>query len=105
MPFCRFCHNAAHMVQTLADTHQVILIQDHWLDGFETVLVQQVFDNSNFHIKCVDDLDPILASQPPIGRAGTAILWIKHLHHCITALPDRSDRVLCSNYPLNDRWV
>ncbi|MEW8547288.1 MAG: reverse transcriptase family protein, partial [Candidatus Thiodiazotropha sp.] len=81
-------------LQSLAKAHSVILVQEHWLYAFESALAQQVFENSNYHIKCVDDLDPLPPTQPPRGRAGTAILWSKSLNHCINPLPDGTDRVI-----------
>ena len=60
-------------LQSLAKTHPIILLQEHWLYAFETTLAQQVYGNSNYHIKCVDDIDPLPPTQPPRGRAGTAI--------------------------------
>ena len=55
--------------------------------------MQQVFDNSNYHFKWLDDLDPLPHMQPPRGHARTAILWNKSLNNCITPLLDGSDRV------------
>ena len=56
-------------LQSLAKTHPIILLQEHWLYAFETTLAQQVYGNSNYHIKCVDDIDPLPPTQPPRGRA------------------------------------
>ena len=81
-------------LQSLAKTHPIILLQEHWLYAFETTLAQQVYGNSNYHIKCVDDIDPLPPTQAPRGRTGTAILWNKSLNHCISPLPDGSDRVI-----------
>ena len=81
-------------LQILAKTHPIILLQEHWLYAFETTLAQQVYGNSNYHIKCVDNIDPLPPTQPPRGCAGTAILWNKSLNLCISPLPDGSDRVI-----------
>ena len=80
-------------------------MQEHWLYRFETVIAQQVFDNSNYHIKCVDDLDPLPPIQPPRGRAGTAILWSKSLNNRITPLPDGSDRVIAVEIDVKPRKI
>ena len=92
-------------LQCLANIHPIILVQEHWLYGFESVIAKQVFDNSNYHIKCVDDLDPFPPIQPPRGRAGTAILWNKPLYNCITTLPDGSDRVIAVEIDVKPRKI
>ena len=89
----------------LAKTHTIILVQEHRLYGFETTIAQQVFDNSNYHVKCVDNLDPLPPIQPPRGRAGTAILWKKSLNHGITPLTDGSDRVIAVGIDVKPRNI
>ena len=56
-----------NFVVSLSKSHNIIILQEHWLYGFESSLAQQIYNNSNFHIKCVDDLDPIPPVQPPRG--------------------------------------
>ena len=80
-------------VKNLSKSHNIIILQEHWLYGFESSLAQQIYNNSNFHIKCVDDLDPIPPVQPPRGHAGTCILWENDLNHCIKVMPDGGHRV------------
>ena len=72
-------------LKCLAKTHPIILVQEHWLYGFETVIAQQVFDNSNYHIKCVDDLDPSLpyslredALEQPYSEINPLITVLPH---------------------------
>ena len=82
-----------NFVVSLSKSHNIIILQEHWLYGFESSLAQQIYNNSNFHIKCVDDLDPIPPVQPPRGHAGTCILWENDLNHCIRVMPDGGHRV------------
>ena len=82
-----------NFVKELSNTHKIILLQEHWLYGFETAILEKIYDNSDYLVKCVDDADPILPVQPPRGYAGTGILWHKDLNHLITAIPDGSDRM------------
>ena len=81
-----------NFVYHLASKYKIILLQEHWLYGFETSLLQQVFNNSNFHVKCVDDKDPLSPVKPPRGYAGTCVLWSSDLNHCISPIPNGSDR-------------
>ena len=85
--------NMTHVI-SIAKTHPIILLQEHWLYAFETNLAQQVYGNSNYDIKCVNDIDLSPSHATPRGHAGTAILWNKSLNHCISPLPDGSDRVI-----------
>ena len=64
------------------------------LFGFELSLVQQIYNNSNYHIKCVDDQGPLPPIQPPRGYSGTCILLKKDLNHCIKLFPDGGQRVV-----------
>ena len=82
------------LVYHLASKYKIILLHEHWLYGFETSLLQQVFYNSNFLIKYIDDKDPLSPVKPPRGYAGTSVLWSSGLNHCISPIPDGSDRVM-----------
>ena len=82
-----------NFVEELSNTHKILLLQEHWLYGFETAILEKIYDNCDYLVKCVDDADPILPVQPPRGYAGIGILWHKDLNHLITAIPDGSDRI------------
>ena len=82
-----------NFVKELSNTHKILLLQEHWLYGFETAILEKIYDNCDYLVKCVDDADPILPVQPPRGYAGIGILWHKDLNHLITAIPDGSDRI------------
>ena len=82
-----------NFVCSLTSKSKIILLQEHLLYGFETSLLQQIFGNSNFHVKCVDDADPIPPVQPPRGYAGTCIVWSSDLNHCVSPISDGNDRI------------
>ena len=82
-----------NFVYHLASKYKMILLPEHWLYGFETTLLQQVFNKSNFHVKCVDDKGPYHPVKPPRGYVSTCVLWSSDLNHCISPIPDGSDRI------------
>ena len=66
-----------NFVKELSNNHKILLLQEHWFYGFETAILEKIYDNCDYLVKCVDDADPILPVQPPRGYAGTGILWHK----------------------------
>ena len=62
-----------NFIKDLSNTHRILVLQEHWLNRFETAILEKIYDNSNYHVKCVDDVDLILPVQPHSGYAGTCI--------------------------------
>ena len=90
---------------SLSKSHSILIVQEHWLYAFESSIVQQIYNNSNYHIKCVDDLDPIPPIQPPRGHAGTCILWKKEINHYVNILPDGGHRITAIEFKGDDGLV
>jgi hypothetical protein len=71
----------------------ILCLQEHWLLNYEKNVLTSIFPDHNFVIKCTDDNNPDLPMYRRRGKAGTAVIWKKHLDHLIEPLPDGSDRV------------
>ena len=88
-------------INNLLNSHDFILIQEHWLFKFEEKLFSQFNSNIAYHAKYVDDSDPIPPIQKPRGFAGTAILWKKNSEYKVTKLPDGDHRITCIEIDTN----
>ena len=53
-----------NFIKDLSSSHKILVLQEHWLYGFETAILGKIYDHSNYHVKCVDDANPILPVQP-----------------------------------------
>ena len=90
---------------SLSKSRSILIVQEHWLYAFESSIVQQIYNNRNYHIKCVDDLDPIPPIQPTRGHAGTCILWKKEINHYVNILPDGGHRITAIEFKGDDGLV
>jgi len=61
---------------------------------FEVPLLDELFPNLSYHIKCCDDDHPLPPLHRPRGTAGVATLWKKEHDQNIHQMPDGSKRVL-----------
>ena len=74
------------MVKSLCDTHDIILLQEHWLLTSNLHKINQI--NSNFQCYSLSAMDNKVASGILVGRpfGGVAILWNKKLSNCVNIL-------------------
>ena len=100
MEMSRECHN--HMLQPTLNTKRKN--RHPPLSQLATALVQQVFHNINFHIKCVDDLDPITPYNP-LEDVQEPLYCGKSPLIVITALPDRGGPVIAADIDVKLRKI
>ena len=70
----------------------ILCVQEHWLYNFEEPLLKQLIPHVCYHLKCVDDDDPISPLLKPKGVAGVLTMWNPKIDHMITAIADGSPR-------------
>ena len=77
-------------------SHDLILIQEHWLYGFEKHKLHDFCNDRDFlcTVKSSDDDDPITALQRSRGKGGTAVLWNSKIRDNISILPDGCNRLI-----------
>ena len=81
-------------LEKLAESHDIILIQEHWLYNFEQKEILTYLEDFDFVIKSSDDNDPILPLHKPRGKAGVAIFWRKTLSRNIEQLTEGCERLV-----------
>ena len=88
---CRSIKNSMFEVQQLCDTHDLILLQEHWLLPNELHLLSEVqTDFLAFGASAVDIGSDILVGRP---YGGTAILFKKILADCISSVKTDDSRL------------
>jgi endonuclease/exonuclease/phosphatase family metal-dependent hydrolase len=90
---CKNIKTSKLMLNELATTAQIILLQEHWLYNYELPLLNSLHANFNAVGKSVDDEDPITPLQKPRGYGGVAILWKKSLDRHIEVLKEGNNRM------------
>ena len=83
------------MLDELAKSADVLLLQEHWLFGCNLRKLKSISNHYTGCGKAVDTGDPILPVQMPRGYGGTAILWKHDIDHLIQTLPDGGNRIQC----------
>ena len=81
---------AMHMMKDC----DILCMQEHWLLNYESHLIDEIFPDCNYSIKCVDDGHPDLPMQRRRGSAGVVTLWKRNMDQWMEAIPDGSDRIL-----------
>lgn len=76
----------------LLENSHILCLQEHWLYAFEETSIKELFPNCSYHLKCIDDKNPISPWCKPKGEAGVITLWKEELDQHITALADGSSR-------------
>ena len=71
----------------------LLALQEHWLFRFEEEVLGTLLPDFNFHIKCVDDNDPLSPKNRIRGYGGVAIGWKAHLNHVVKKIPDGGNRI------------
>jgi hypothetical protein len=96
--------NAVYL-EHLAETCNIICIQEHWLHRFEEGALKDLLPSFSYALKCHDDNNPIAPSHRPRGTAGVAILWNKDLDHTVTPLPDGGSRTILIEIATNKQPI
>ena len=81
-------------VRELLQKYEILLIQEHWLHRYEENVLDKLFPNFQYHIKCYDDTHPKLPLQASRGQAGVMFIWQPNINHAVTTLPDGSPRMI-----------
>jgi endonuclease/exonuclease/phosphatase family metal-dependent hydrolase len=89
-------------VANILDSLDVLLIQEHWLFGFELQKLDDIHPDFNSVSKSVDMMDPISSLQKPRGYAGTAILYKKSLSNSLILHPDGCHRIIAVTLKLQE---
>jgi len=88
---CRSVKNSLLEVRQLCDSHQIILLQEHWLMPFDLHLLSEIHpDFLAFGTSAVNVSSGILLGRP---YDGTAILYSKHLADRLSYVPCNDPRV------------
>ncbi len=82
-----------HYLQQIADSVDVLAIQEHWLHNYEIEQTYQEMPNHQWHAKAHDDDNPVPPSCRPRGKAGIAIIWKNKLNQHIQVLPEGGNRL------------
>ena len=77
----------------LSSRFLIIFLQETWLYRYQTSILADIFDNTEFACGCVDDDAPVPPSLHMRGLGGTCILWHSSLNSLIKKLPKTSARI------------
>ena len=80
-------------VKYLSSRFLIIFLQETWLYRYQTSILADIFDNTEFACGCVDDDAPVPPSLHMRGHGGTCILWHSSLNSLIKKLPETSVRI------------
>lgn len=88
---CRSFKNSLHEIHSLCVTHDVVLLQEHWLLPFDLPLLNTAHnDFISVGLSAVDTSVDILIGRP---YGGTAILYRKNLASKITIVDSHESRI------------
>lgn len=62
-------------VAELMKTCDILLMQEHWLYGYEKHMLGPMFPDCRYFAKSCDDTDPVTPHLHRKGHAGVAVLW------------------------------
>src|ERR1700743_1948336 len=91
-------NNGRPLLESLCDTHDIILLQEHWLSSNDLYKLDSVNDKFNCH--GVSAMDEKLSSGILVGRpfGGVAILWKNELSNFITIVESDCDRYVAVQF-------
>ena len=79
--------------QSLADQSDILAIQEHWLYGFETNVLQDAFPNHCIAANFSDQEQCEHNLETTRRKGGIAIIWKKELDKSISAIQEGSNRL------------
>ena len=82
-----------NFVKYLSSRFLIICLQETWLYRYQTCILADIFDNTEFACGCVDDDAPVPPSLHMRGHGGICILWHSSLNSLIKKLPETSVRI------------
>ena len=79
-------NNGVSIEKSLCKTHDIILLQEHWLLTSNLYKIDQI--DNNFQCYSISAMDHKVSSGILVGRpfGGVAILWNKKLSNCVNLL-------------------
>ena len=77
----------------LSSRFPIMFLQESWLYRYQTSILTDIFDNTEFACGCVDDDALVPPSLHMRGYGGTCILWHSSLNSLIKKLPETSVRI------------
>jgi exonuclease III len=95
-------NNGRSLLEYLCTTHDVILVQEHWLSSCDLYKLKTF--NDKFICYGVSAMDEKLSSAILVGRpfGGVAILWKKELSNFIKTVDTDCDRYVAIQFCINN---
>ena len=95
---CKNVKTRTPAINELFETHDIILLQEHWLFEFQLHLLGEIGADISYIGKAVDMNNNIQPTQLPRGYGGVAILWKKQDNNIIKQIPDGNERIQCVEF-------
>ena len=96
---CRSVRNSMHDVVHLCNTHDFVLLQEHWLIAQDLPLLNSIHpDFLSYGLSAVDVSTDILVGRP---YGGTAILYKKAIASSVQIVPSGESRITCIQVDTN----
>lgn len=92
---CKNIRTCGPILDKMANSVDIILIQEHWLFKCQLNLLNEVNEKLMASGKSVDFYDPIPPIQIPRGYGGVAILWNKNIDQLVNDLDFGNERIKC----------
>ena len=99
---CKNVLTSAHLIDTLLQNSDFVLLQETWLFQCNQHLLAEVASDVQYAGKGVDFYNPLSPIQLPRGYGGVAILWKSSIDHLVTVLPDGNQRMQCIEVASNE---
>ena len=88
---CRSVKNCLPEIYRLCDTHDFVLLQEHWLLPFELNILNNIHPDFLSHgLSAVDVTSDVLIGRP---YGGTAILYRKEFANCVKIISSQEPRI------------
>ena len=89
-------------IKALLSKCQILMIQEHWLNGTQLDRFSNTFSCSSMHGKTSIDTSTLLIGRP---HGGCCFIYKNYLHSCIKIIPTLSDRFCCVSLTLSSSCI
>ena len=79
--------------ETFPRIFPIVFLQETWLYRYQTNIITEICNNTEFVCGCVDDNEPVPPSLHMREYGGTCILWHSPLDSVMRKLPEMSARI------------